>query len=133
MRTESTIQTEVRAALAQRPDVLVWRNNTGVFWQLTEKSECMCCGARLLAVGIRNASRVTTGLGVGGADLVGVQAIDVTSEHVGTRIGRFIGIEIKTDRGRASDDQKRWLAAAARYGAAAGIARSVDEAMGVVR
>jgi hypothetical protein len=47
-------------------------------------------------------------------------------------VGRFIGIEIKTERGRASDDQKRWLAAAQRYGAAAGIARGVDDAMEVI-
>lgn len=122
---EHVIMTEIRAALARRPDMLVWRNNTGRFWTIPKTASCAACGSNLLSgQGIKGAYQTVCGLGLGSADLVGVQLVD--------GVGRFVGIEVKTDRGRTSDDQDRWLAAAARHGALAGVARSVDEAMGLV-
>lgn len=119
--SEHVIMTQIRAALAQREDMLVWRNNTGSFWAIPRTATCMTCGSNLLSgQGIRGAYRTICGLGLGSADLVGVQA------------GRFVGIEVKTAVGRTSDDQKRWLAAVQAHGGVTGVARSVDEAMRIV-
>lgn len=123
--TEHIIMTEIRAALARRPDVLVWRNNTGRFWTIPKQATCATCGSNLLSgQGIKGAYQTVCGLGLGSADLVGVQRVG--------GVGRFVGIEVKTSKGRTSDDQDRWLGAVSNYGGVTGVARSVDEAMGLV-
>lgn len=65
-------------------------------------------------------NRVRYGLGVGGADLVGLCS------------GRFIGIECKTPTGRVSPEQRMWIALVRANGGRAGVARSVDDARRIV-
>lgn len=74
-------------------------------------------------VGYDSEHAVKYGLAKGSPDLVGFV--------LGS--GRFLGIEVKTARGRLSDDQTCWLEAAASHGALVGVARSVAEAMQIVR
>jgi hypothetical protein len=58
------------------------------------------------------------GLGTGTADLVGYV--------LGS--GRFFALEVKTHTGRASDEQRAWLAQTVREGGYAAIARTPEEA-----
>lgn len=58
------------------------------------------------------------GLGTGTADLIGYV--------LGT--GRFFALEVKTGKGRASDEQEAWLAQTNREGGYAAIARTPEEA-----
>lgn len=104
--SETEIMFAIRAALGQRGAAL-WRNN----------------------VGFDRERRVHYGLGLGSPDLVGIQTVTVTPEHLGQRLGVFLGVEVKTPKGRVSDDQKRWHAVAAERGALVVVARSVDEAL----
>lgn len=58
------------------------------------------------------------GLGTGTADLVGYV--------LGT--GRFFALEVKTKKGKASEDQEAWLAQTNREGGYAALARTPEEA-----
>ena len=65
----------------------------------------------------------STGLPVGFSDLFGFRRSD----------GRAVFIEVKTERGRASDNQKHFLAEMRSAGAIAGIARSPDDAIKLIQ
>lgn len=100
---EADIQNAVRLAVGSLPDVRVWRNNTG---SLKDSR----------GVAIR------FGLAVGSADLVGVIA----------PTGRFFALEIKTDKGRTTPEQDRWLEVVRRFGGFACVVRSAEEALAAV-
>lgn len=65
----------------------------------------------------------STGLPVGFSDLFGVRKSD----------GRAVFIEVKTERGRASEKQKHFLEQMRKFGAIAGIARSPEEAVKLIQ
>jgi hypothetical protein len=98
--TETQLSAAIREALLATGKVLLWRNNTG---KLED----------------RKGRWVTYGLGVGGADLVGIEK----------RTGRFVAWEVKTPDGKLSPEQKAWHGVVARAGGAVFVARSVDEAL----
>ena len=110
---ERDIQHQIREALGLEPDLCLWRNNSGVFDD-------------------GRGGKVRTGLGVGSADLVGILQIDHITTGGGTRIGlnlgRFFALEIKTARGRTTDEQDQWLELVRRRGGFAAVVRSVQEA-----
>lgn len=95
---EIHLQQAVRLALGREPDLVLWRNAAGV---------------------ARHDSGHTQRFGLcpGAADLIGIGPN-----------GRFFALEIKTCRGRLSDDQSRFLDLVRRYGGFAAVVRSVDEA-----
>ena len=106
---ERNIQSAIREALGLEPDLVLWRNNTGVF-----------------ADG--RGGMVRTGLGVGSADLVGILR-GAAQMHIAARfVGRFFALEVKQARGRASEEQQRWLALVRSFGGFASVVRSVQEA-----
>lgn len=78
---------------------VVWRNNVGV---------------------LKNAAGIPIkfGLCVGSSDLIGI-----------TPDGRFLAVEVKTDKGKPTPDQIRFIDAVKRKGGVAGIARSTEEAI----
>lgn len=77
----------------------VWRNNVGVLKD---------------GRGIP----IRYGLSVGSADLIGLVMTT----------GQFLAVEIKTEKGRVSPEQKAWLETIRRMGGQAMVMRSVDEA-----
>ena len=81
---------------------LVFRNNTGA---LTDKT------GRL----------VRYGLCKGSSDIIGV-----------CPDGRFLAVEVKTAKNRLTPDQERFILAVKASGGRAGVARSVDDAMGIL-
>lgn len=96
--SERSILIQIRTALGIRPDVILWRNNTGVLPSPT------------------GATRF--GLGVGSADLVGMLSPS----------GRFFALEVKTPSGKVSEDQRRWHDVVRRHGGFCAVVRSVAEA-----
>lgn len=68
--------------------------------------------------GVDTARGIRYGLGVGAADLIGVL-------HP---LGRFLALEVKSDRGRPTREQLAWGGAVQRAGGFYAIVRSVDEA-----
>lgn len=104
---ETEIMFAVRDALATRRGVFCFRNN----------------------VGFDRERKVHYGIGLGSPDLVGILPVTITPEHVGQTLGVFLGIEVKTPRGRVSEDQERWHRIARQRGARIVVVRSVEEAL----
>lgn len=78
---------------------LIWRNNTG-------------------SVKTTDGRFVKFGLCVGSADLIGIAPG-----------GRFLAIEVKTSKGRATTEQQKFVNAVLTRGGIAGIVRSPEEAL----
>lgn len=81
---------------------VVWRNNVGVLKN---------------AAGIH----IKFGLCVGSSDIIGVAPC-----------GRFLAVEVKTEKGRPTPDQIRFIEAVKRKGGIAGIARSPADAVALL-
>lgn len=96
---ETPLMVAIHEAVLRTGRVLLWRNNTG------------------LATFGR--ARVPFGLGLGGADLVGA-----LRPH-----GRFFALEVKTDAGRLSAEQRAWHRAVSAAGGFVACVRSVEEAL----
>lgn len=97
---ESQIQSAILAAVNADGRVRLVRNNTG---------ECP-------------STHVVYGLGLGGADLVGM--VRAT--------GRGVAIEVKSARGVVRPAQRAWRVAFLAFGGAHAVCRSVEEAMAFV-
>lgn len=98
MRSESKIQKEIRLAIGQLPDVVVWRNNVGS--------------------AVFQHGRVAYGLCRGSSDIIGILKPS----------GRFLAFEVKTVRGVASEEQRLFLELVRSMGGFAAIVRSRDDA-----
>ena len=103
----------VEIALNAMPGVQVWVNVTGVF--------CLP----------NSPGRVRVGLGVGGADIVGlVQCAEVSAEGMPTAhlMGRFFALELKLPSRRQSPPQAAWAAVVRAQGGFYAVARTIPEA-----
>jgi hypothetical protein len=124
--SERNIQADVQLALGSRPDVRLFRNNTGAAWQ----GERISCRDRVLI--LRNFRLIHFGLVIGGGDLIGWRSFTVTPDMVGRRVAVFLSVEDKTPIGRASPAQLNWADQVRASGGLAGFARSVPEAINIV-
>lgn len=68
----------------------------------------------------------------GGSDLIGYRKVTITPEMVGMEMPVFAAIEVKTPRGKATQQQKAFIEHIRNAGGIAGIARSVDEAQSIL-
>lgn len=117
MTAERDIQHAIRLALAQHPDLVLWRNAAGV--------ATFGHGAR---------KQVTRfGLIKGASDLIGLLSLRAGDLDPETVIGRFVALEVKNARGQLAPEQRQFLRLVARLGGAAGVARSVEEAEALLR
>lgn len=112
MNPETALTRAVLARHGARPDLRLFRNESGVFWAGSVKGRTRT-GDLVLA----RASRVTAGLAVGSSDLIGF-----------TNTGRFIAIELKTKGKYPTPQQKLFLALVSDWGGLAGVVRSVEDA-----
>lgn len=104
----------------------LFRVNTGLAW--AGKAE-----VHGTTVFIRDAYPVRMGLVEGGSDLVGWTPVVVTPDMVGERVAVFTAIELKVGKTATTEDQDRFLARVAEAGGAATVARSVGDAVDLVR
>jgi hypothetical protein len=88
----------------------LWRNNTGAIKDET---------GRL----------VRFGLCTGSSDLIGIRPITITADMVGTRVGVFTAIEVKTPKGKPTVEQINFIQHVKGLGGIAGVARSVGDAL----
>ena len=107
---ETTLQQQIRLALGTRPDLRLFRNNTGT---LPDP---------------RTGRPVQFGLAKGSADLIGLRTVTITPDMVGQQVAVFTSIEVKTPKGRPTAAQQNWLNMVRSLGGIAGIARSVRDA-----
>lgn len=113
-----------------RGDTRLFRNNTGQGWigKSTRFSRADTVTVQPGDVLIRQARALHAGLCVGGGDLIGWRSVEITPEMIGQRVAVFAGLEVKTDTGRASPEQARFIAAVRDAGGIAGIVRSPESA-----
>ncbi len=113
--TESDIQRAIQAHVSSLGHRL-FRNNTGEGWVGK-------FGGRTAngSVTLHNARPLHAGLCVGSSDLIGW-----------TDTGRFLAIEVKTETGIISPEQINFIRVAREHGCLAGIARSIDDAKGIL-
>lgn len=71
---------------------------------------------------------VECGLGLGSADLVGVEMVKITEDMVGQTFARFLAVEVKTATGRVRPEQEAWLGTIRKLGGEAHVMRSPQDA-----
>ena len=112
---ETTLQQQIRLALGTRPDARLFRNQVG---SLPDP---------------RTGRLVTFGLAKGSADLIGWRTVTITPDMVGQRLAVFTSIEVKTPTGRIRPEQQAWLGVVRGAGGIAGVARSVGDAVSLLK
>jgi len=125
-KSEHGIQNEIRNAAVD--EALMFRANVGTGWQgVAEKP--LPDGSVIL----RKPRRFSTGLPTGFSDLFGLVPVTVTPDMVGKTVGVFVAVEVKNATGRARDAQRDFIDAVRRHGGRAGLARSIAEALEIIR
>jgi hypothetical protein len=105
MKSETTLQNEIRLELGKRKNVRMFRNNVGQI------------GA------------VNFGLCVGSSDLIGFQSVTITPEMVGQKVAVFTAFEIKTPKGKPTPAQTKFIEMVRSFGGIGAIVRSVGDAV----
>ena len=113
--SETKLQQEIRLALGKIPSLRLFRNQVG---QLPDP---------------RTGRYVQFGLAKGSSDLVGFKTIKITPEMIGQEVAQFVSIEIKTERGKLTEVQQNWLQKVHDSGGIVGVARSIQDALKIVR
>ena len=108
MNPETKILNSCLLATGDHPDVLAFRQQSGVFRSMD--------GDRVVKVGLP-----------GMADLGMIVPMKITADMVGKTIGVAVQPEIKTRRGRQAEDQHTWQEAVARSGGVYKLLRSADD------
>lgn len=101
---------------------VTFRNNVAKAWvgQVVNRTKDLLT--------LRNYRILHAGLCVGSSDAIGWKSIVITPDMVGKRVAVFTAIETKVPKtGRLSDDQLRFLTAAQKAGAMAGVVRQEDD------
>ncbi len=70
---------------------------------------------------------VKFGLCKGSSDLIGFKTVEVTPDMVGQKIAIFSAIEVK-DKGKATQEQKKFIDIVLDAGGLAGIAKDIQDA-----
>jgi hypothetical protein len=124
---ESVLLANIRRALgASARHVRLFRNHAGTFW-----------AGRLISrsggdVHLQHAQETASGLHVGAGDLIGFVTKTVTAQMVGSKVAIFASVEVKTEAGRVSPDQRQWCDQVNAAGGIAGIVRTEEEALQLV-
>ena len=112
---ETVLQQNIRLALGQYSDLRLFRNETG---KLPDP---------------RTGRWVQFGLAKGSSDLIGFKTVKITPEMIGQEIAQFVSIEIKTERGKLTEVQQNWLQKVHDSGGIVGVARSIQDALKIVK
>ncbi len=110
--SEHEIQQRIRLACG-RGAVRLWRNNTG-------------------ALVDQQGRFVRFGLCKGSSDLIGLRSLEVTPEMVGRRLAQFVALEIKTESGTVSTEQRAFLRLVQQLGGLGAVCRSIAQAHAVL-
>ena len=128
--SEHLIQQRILLACGSGP-VRLWRNNVGTGWagQATRVTagnlNAMAHTLRPGDVVIRNGRPLHAGLCVGSSDLIGYRQVD--------GVAQFVALEVKTQTGRVTTEQTRFLDHIQTAGGCAAVVRSVADADSVLR
>ena len=124
---EGTIQAEIRKAVGLLRHVRLFRNNRGLAWlgKIEER-----IGSTIV---LSNARPVEFGLTDGASDLIGLTQVTVTPDMVGKTLAVFTAAEVKRPRVEVPDHQQRFVDFVHNFGGIAGVVRSPNDALLLVR
>lgn len=134
MTSERNLQNNI--LLTTSSECTLFRNNVGVGWA-GKKATCIHT-TRMVQVSpgdvvIRQARPLHAGLHKGSSDLIGWTPIVIAPNMVGETIAVFTGIEVKGPRTRVTVEQSNFVDRVVAAGGRAGIARSIADAIGIIR
>jgi hypothetical protein len=130
MPSEHDTQQRILLAHGSGP-VRLWRNNVGTGWagQATRVTagnlQAIAHTIRPGDVVIRGGRPLHAGLCVGSSDLIGYRQVD--------GLAQFVALEVKSERGRPTPEQTRFLDHITSAGGCAAVVRSVADADAVLR
>jgi hypothetical protein len=130
MPSEHETQQRVLLAHGSGP-VRLWRNNVGTGWagaatRVTAGNlQAIAHTLRPGDVVVRNARPLHAGLCVGSSDLIGYRRVG--------DLAQFVALEVKSERGRPTPEQTRFLDHISSAGGCAAVVRSVADADAVLR
>ena len=128
-KKETRLMKQGQVDHGSRRDVRLFRNNVGQAWQgrrlkykpgdyhKVERGDVILSEAR----------PVQFGLAEGSGDLIGGKVVTITPDMVGQPILVFLSIETKTEKGRLSTEQKKWIQFVQLFGGIAGVARTAED------
>jgi hypothetical protein len=126
--SETNLMKRILMRLSSLRGVVAFRNNVGMGWSGRLIKEDRLRGTVLLG----DARPVRFGLAPGSGDLIGWQTVTVTPEMVGKPVALFLSAEVKTDKGRATDQQNHFMRVVNEAGGVAGIVKSEAEAQALI-
>lgn len=131
--SEQELQQRALIHLSRGP-VRMFRNNVALGWVGQSQMIRQCCTMQLHPgdVVIRKGRPLHAGLAPGSGDAVGWRTVMITPDMVGRSVAVFASIEFKAPRGRVSPEQQAWDATVRGAGGLSGIARSIDDARGIL-
>jgi hypothetical protein len=112
-KSEVDLMRHIQIEYGTRDDIRLLRNNVGVLQD-------------------RNGTYIRFGLCSGSSDLIGWKSVVITPEMVGKRVAVFTAIEVKSKNGVVSIGQNMFLKVVREAGGLAGVARSMEDAEGIV-
>lgn len=121
---EHALQNAIRNALCD--EGMFFRAQVGQAWT----GEVTRVSAKRII--IDNPRPFSTGLPPGFSDLFGEVEVVITPEMVGTTLAVFTVVEVK-DKGKLTEKQQSFINAVKRAGGRGGVARSVEDALRIVR
>jgi len=108
---ETNLVRKIMLELGKNPAIRIFRNNSGKCWIGKSKMFNQPTTVKVQAgdVLVQQARFFEAGLCPGSSDLIGLKAIKITSEMVGTEIACFVAIEVKLPSGRVQENQTNFL------------------------
>ena len=117
-------QNSGRNALAGK--AWIFRANVGSGWT---GQECKLPNGDLL---LKKPRRFNTGLPKGFSDTFGFRVVEIRPDMVGTKVAQFVAIEWKDAKGKASDQQSKFLDVVKSNGGLSGICRTDEDALELI-
>ena len=126
--SEQNIQNKIRLSVSQKTKTTLFRNNTGNVWTGVVKNTTD--GGKY----IQNPRPFIAGLCVGSSDLIGWTERVITSDMVGQKIAVFTALEVKDiKKSKTSPEQLNFIEKVKNSGGIAGVVKSSDEAILLVK
>lgn len=127
---ESLLMRKIMVALSNA-GARVFRNNRALAWagKVIRPSQFMNVTVGPADVVILGARPIHVGLCEGSSDLIGWRTIKITPDMVGLSVAIFSAVEVKTNSGRLSSEQRNFIDAVNSAGGIGVVAHSLDEAV----
>lgn len=125
---EHDLQNQIRLAISENNLGVSFRTNVGQAWTGNNVHKNIDG-----SITIHNPRPFQSGLPTGFSDLLIIQPIIVTPAMVGQQIAAACFLEVKTKNRKPTREQLNFLEQMSRLGAKAGVVRSADDAIQILR